>query len=404
MTTPFRDFRQLSATLEADTDLLRSVETTAARNAKPESAIASPPNQIGSDLIKNLESFFARYVILPARARLPIALYSIMTHKFQLFDAVPYLAISSPAPRCGKTRLLECLELVVSNPRRASNVSEAALFRTIEKFSPTLLLDEAETLWAKSERAEYLRQIINAGNRRGAVVTRCIGQGANMDPQDFSVFGPKVLAGIGNFPPTITDRAIVISMQRRRPSEVVGRFLYRIVAPIGKALADDAAAFVALNHDEISAAYEAIELDFISDREAEAWAPLFAILAIAAPERLSELREAAMGLTHSKASNADDDSLATRLLTDMREVWPDSQPKIFTVELLARLKTLEDAPWSTDETFDGRRLSRYLRPFGIVSATVRIGTTTRKGFCREDAQAAFVRYLSSQPSQPSQPL
>ena len=72
-------------------------------------------------------------------------------------------------PQCGKTRLLEILELVVFNSRRASNISEAALFRVIEKFKPTLMLDEAETLKGKSERAEYLRQILNAGNRQGAV-------------------------------------------------------------------------------------------------------------------------------------------------------------------------------------------------------------------------------------------
>jgi hypothetical protein len=357
----------------------------------------------GASLVGHLEKFFTGYVILPERTALPVALWTLMTHTFDSFDAVPYLVITSPAPRCGKTRLLECLELVVCKPRRASNISEAALFRTIEKFAPSLLLDEAETLSGKSERAEYLRQILNAGNRRGAVVTRCTGQGASLDAEDFSVFCPKVLAGIGNFPQTITDRAIFITMQRRKDCEKVERFLYRTVEPVGKTLSERANAFVTHRRDEIGAAYEAAALDFISDRDAEAWGPLFAILSVAAPERMPELRECAERLTHSKSANAEDDSVPLRLLSDIRQVWSDSEPKIFTAELLQRLKKIEDGPWVSDDRFDGRRLSRLLRPFGITAATVRIGAETRKGYAWQDAEVAFARYLVSQPSQPSHP-
>src|ERR1700757_4176952 len=81
---------------------------------------AVSPDEDGAALIHDLEDFLTRFVILPAYTVLPLALWALMTHTFDSFDAVPYLVISSPAPRCGKTRLLECLELVVSTPRRAS--------------------------------------------------------------------------------------------------------------------------------------------------------------------------------------------------------------------------------------------------------------------------------------------
>lgn len=391
MTTPFRDVQSYARTLEANPVLMNAAE------------LGFSAREDGAELVQDLEIFLTRYVILPKYTALPLALWAVMTASFDSFDVVPYLVISSPVPRCGKTRLLECLELVVSMPRRASNVSEAALFRMIQKLSPTLLLDEAETLSGKGERAEYLRQILNAGNRRGAVATRCTGQGANLDAEDFSVFCPKVLAAIGSFPQTITDRAILIAMQRRKDCEKVERFLYRTVEPVGKTLTARASAFVTQRRDEIGAAYEATALDFISDRDAEAWGPLFAILAVATPERLLELRECAERLTQSKSANAEEDSLALRLLLDMRDVWSDGEPKIFTAELLQRLKKIEDGPWASDERFDGRRLSRLLRPFGVTTATVRIGAETRKGYTWQDAEAAFARYLVSQPSQPSQP-
>lgn len=354
----------------------------------------APGQETGPALIRDLETFFSQYIILPPHALLPLALWSLMTYCFDQFDAVPYLIFSSPAPRCGKTRALECLELVVDEPRRASNISEAALFRTIEKVSPTLLLDEAETLSGKSERAEYLRQILNAGNRRGAVVTRCVGQGSAIVPADFRVFCPKVLSAIGNLPTTLSDRAIVVVMQRRKDSEKVGRFLYRNVAPTGKDLQDRARMTMGKLKEEIDAAYDATELDFIEDRDAEAWAPLFAILATIDPGRLPELKASAVAMTLWKGADAQDDSLPLKLLSDMRDVWPEVEENIFTFELIARLKAIEDSPWMGDEKFNGRKLARFLRPFGIkTNETVRIGAVVRKGYRRDDAVSAFSRYL-----------
>jgi hypothetical protein len=51
-------------------------------------------------------------------------------------------------------------------------------------------------------------------------------------------------------------------------------------------LSDRAENFINQRKEEIAAAYGVTALDFISDREAEAWAPLFAILSIAEPSRL----------------------------------------------------------------------------------------------------------------------
>jgi hypothetical protein len=383
MTTSFRDIPNYANELEDNPDLLSAAE--ALLDGKPQS-----PHDFGS-ILRDLENFLRQYVILPEFTSLPLALWTLMTYIFELFDAVPYLVIVSPTPRCGKTRLLECLELVVSSPRRASNISEAALFRTIQKCAPTLLLDEAETLDSKGERAEHLRQILNAGNRRGAVVTRCDKQ--NFTIEDFSVFGPKVLARIGTFPQTITDRAIVIGMQRRQHFETVNRFLYRRANPEGDSLRMRASTFVRMRQGEIRVAYEAIELGFISDREAEAWAPLFAILSVANPERLPELRASAEHLTRSKNANTEDDSLILRLLSDIRDIWTEREPKIFSADLVARLRRIEDSPWSSDERFNERKLARLLRPFGLTAATQRIGSKTLKGYVWESAVTVFSRYL-----------
>ena len=92
---------------------------------------------------------------------------------FEAARVTPYILISSPTKRSGKTRLLEVLELVAREPLRAASVTEAALFQAVEAFRPTLLIDEVDAIFTgRSERAEALRGVLNAGNARGAYVVR----------------------------------------------------------------------------------------------------------------------------------------------------------------------------------------------------------------------------------------
>lgn len=392
---PSAPFRRV---LETDSALLAEAE-----NQRPNGG-AKP---IGSaELVGDLEAFFVRYVVLPPKTALPLALWTMATYLFESFDAFPYLAVSSPVPQCGKTRLLETLELAVSNPRRASNISEAALFRVIEKFKPTLMLDEAETLKGRSERAEYLRQILNAGNRQGAVASRCVGQGASLDVKDFSVFCPKVVCGIGSFPATIVDRAICVPMQRRnRQKDRLERFSQRltgVAANQGASLQGLASAFASQRYGEIETAYGRTALEFLGDRDADSWAPLFAVLAVADPARLAELRVCAETLTGAKAADAADDSLSLRLLHDLRDVWPDSEPNAFSEVLKDRLRAIEDAPWGEPAiNLTMNKLAHMLKGFKLHPATVRIGEKTKKGYTREAFEAASAPYLGDDPSQAS---
>ena len=142
---------------------------------------------------------------------------------------------------------------------------------------------------------------------------------------------------------------------------------------------------------------------FLPDRDAEAWQPLFALLAVSDYRRLAELRKCAENLTQSKSSNAEDDSLAQRLLVDLRAVWPAAERHALTGDLLAQLKAIEESPWAADVELNPRKLARMLRGFGISPATVRANGRNGKGYSREDAEAAFSRYLSTETSHASQP-
>ena len=89
-----------------------------------------------------------------------------------------------------------------------------------EKHPPTLLVDEADTLFGSkrvAEQNEDLRALLNAGHQRGRPALRCVGP--NQTPTKFSTFAMAALAGIGSMPDTITDRAVNVTLRRRTREE-----------------------------------------------------------------------------------------------------------------------------------------------------------------------------------------
>jgi len=344
----------------------------------------------GSTLVRDIEHFVSRFVVLPKHTLLPLALWIVGTHLFDAFDSFAYLVITSPTPRCGKSRVQEILALLCVNPEKTSNISEAALFRLIERFQPTLLLDEMEQIREKGERAQILRNLLNAGNRRDAVAIRCAEAGKSIER--CNVYCPKALAAIGSLPDTITDRAIVVRMQRRTREERMERFLFRLAEPQARPIRERIAAWGKQQRVTIQAAYlNAPDLDFLEDRDSESWTPLFLILAVAAPSRVGELRTCAEALSGQKQDDTADEHFAVRLIRDVNAVLREEERYIPSAELLTRLRAIEDSAWA-DATFDARRLARHLRTFGVKPKAVRVGDSTPRGYEAEKLRECASRY------------
>ena len=101
----------------------------------------------------------------------------------------------------------------------------------IDERHPTLLLDEADTIFNKkgADSTEDVRGLLNNGYRRGVPFFRVVGDGKKMRVESFDVFCPKAIASIHGLPDTVQDRSIVIALKRRARSETVGRFRFRHV-------------------------------------------------------------------------------------------------------------------------------------------------------------------------------
>lgn len=354
------------------------------------------PTQAGS-IASGVDNFIRQFCILPEAAYLPLALWAIATHTSDAFDAFPYIALLSPMKRCGKTRVLEVLELLCAKPRFITTVSPASLFRMMEE-SPTLLLDEVEALRNSkpSETAQAILAILNAGHRKGATVTRCEPTERDWKVRYFRVYGPKAFAAIGRLPDTLADRCICLPMQRKTTTQNVARFL-RAKAPIEAApIFDSVATWAEMRRDAVCTAYEGIgDIGFLTDREADLWMPIFAVCTVAAPDRMDELKRDARILSGAKAVDDAEDSNTLRLLVDVRAVWPVGSSSMTTESLLKLMNGLPDGLWSHYGSggLTPIELAKMLRPFGIHPRTVRIVNGTAKGYQYVELEEAFSRYL-----------
>jgi hypothetical protein len=184
----------------------------------------------GDALLEDIRDFVSRFVLLSDTQLTVIAAWVVHTHALLAAESTPYLAITSAEKQCGKTRLLETLEVLVHKPWLTGRATAAVLVRKIDAHKPTLLLDESDAAFkGDQEYAETLRGVLNTGHRRGGKASLCVGQGANISFKDFETFCAKAIAGIGQLPDTVADRSIPIQLKRKGPNEAVERFRRRNV-------------------------------------------------------------------------------------------------------------------------------------------------------------------------------
>jgi putative DNA primase/helicase len=258
-------------------DLLRAMQPTGAEASQAGQAFTVPevepwPEEVDGDaLLDELAQVYTRYLVLPTGGSTVLALWTLHTYVFEVFDTSPYLTLTSPQKRCGKSTVLMVASALCHAPLLVSNALPAALFRSIEMAHPTLLLDEGDTFVRDNEE---LRGIINSGhNKRTDFVLRTVGD--NHEPRVFSTWTPKMLAGIGSLPETIRDRSVVLTMHRKTKAERVEKWREREVA-----LYDDLRRRCvrwAQDHAQALAQADPVVPELASDRAADNWATLLAM-------------------------------------------------------------------------------------------------------------------------------
>lgn len=348
----------------------------------------------GAALLDEVETFLSRFVAFPSEhTRVAVALWAAHAHALPCFESTPRLAVLSPEPGSGKTRLQEILALLVPRPMFTTNLSAAALFRKVGTLlPPTILLDEADTIFGPraSKDHEDLRALVNAGHRRGAVTSRCVVKGKNIEVEDFPSYAAVSLSGLDDLPDTIMSRSIVVRMRRRAPGEWIEPYRHRVHSPAGHALRDRLTRWVLMSLNALEVIPDMP--GGVEDRPADVWEALLAVADAARGTWPDRARVAAVALVADSRGSAE--SLGVRLLGDLRTVF-GSADAMSTEDILTALHALDEAPWADlrGKPLDARGLARRLGRYEVKSKVVRVGDSTPRGYTREDLWDAWGRYL-----------
>jgi hypothetical protein len=355
----------------------------------------SPNEDDTREVLRSVYLFLKSFIVFSSDHELmAVTLWVAHTYILDAIDITPRLVIKSPEKQTGKTRLLECLKLLVPSPLLTMNVSAAYIARRIGQGRPTILLDEYDAIFTDvgSEKNEVLRAIINAGYESGSTYGRV---GPNMVPMDFPAYAAVALAGIGNPPDTILDRAVVINMRRKTKAESVQPFRKRTIKPTAVAICGALTAWAKLAVDSIDLE-NTIMPDGIGDRQLDIWEPLIAIADLAGSGWGEHARAACRVMTAAQAGEDVEEGLSRRLLRDLRTVFADDD-RLPTDEVLRRLRTLDESEWSGMDYGEARltpqKLARMLRPYGVKPQRWYVDRAQYRGYLRADLADAWERYL-----------
>ena len=358
-----------------------------------------------AELLNEVSGIILRFIVLDKEQADAAALWVAHTHLTDEADVSPIAIINAPEKACAKTLLQTLLGRMAYRPLPASNASLSALFRAVEAWKPTLLIDEADTFFRDNPE---LHGMVNAGYKRDGFVLRSEATGDSFEPRMFSVYGAKSIAGIAlekHLPDSTMSRGVVFNLRRKLPHESVERMRHAD-AGMFERVSGKLARFAYDWSQRIRQARPHLP-DELSDRAQDNWEPLLAIAECAGEEWLQRATAAALTLSSASEASA---STGNELLADIQQVFEarlsKKGTKISTVDLITALVEDDEKSWATynrGKPLTPRQLSKQLAVYGIKSKTVRLGhANTPKGFELAQFEDAFNRYLSGSPDTPQQ--
>ena len=338
-----------------------------------------------------------RHIVLSDDEALAVALWTLFAW---VHDTVathsPILLVTSAEPYSGKTQLLSVIGFLLPRALVCVEISEATLFRGIELWSPTIIVDEADVILINNEP---LRSVINTGWTRGSSVPRCIGD--NNTPHAFPTFCPKVIGMKGKrLPDTTLSRSIIVEMKRKKSGERTKHF--RSIDDAGLVELRRRALRWAIDNGE---KLEGVEPDLppgFDNRLGDNWELLFAIADHAGGEWPAKARKAAIKL--SQVENIA--SIGTQLLADIKAIFYQTKEDELLHEPLERFSSADLAAtlgadmtgpwaeWKASKPITQAQLARVLKPFGIAPGVIRLPSGgTIRGYMRSWFEDAWDRYL-----------
>jgi hypothetical protein len=360
----------------------------------------------GDSLIRDIIRKLQKHVVLSYESALAVALWIILAWVHdEVATHSPILDATSAEPESGKTTLLGVISFLGPRALSSVDISRAALYRSIQRWQPSFVIDEFDTVLADAknnpDKAE-LRSVINSGHTRGQGVVRCITD--EHTPELFSTFAPKVIGMIGRRMPAATmGRCIVIELNRRKKDEKIVKFKHEDDSELAN-LRSRLRRWSLDNIEALRRAEPSMPDEF-DNRRADNWSVQFKIADLCSgAEDWGEKARAAAAKIEGKS---DSRTINATALADIKAIFfpkddnkghkLDPLERISSGDLVAKLSADPDSQWSewkNGKPITQAQLARVLKPFGIAPDVIRLpGGGTIRGYLREWFNEAWDRYL-----------
>jgi hypothetical protein len=173
-------------------------------------------------LFQEVRKFIFKYVQVSEFYEIVSCYYVLLTWLFDGFQELPYLRVLGDYGS-GKSRFLRVIGSLCYKPMFLTGATTVSpIFRLIDKFQGTLILDEADFVY--SDTTNELVKILNGGFSRASsnvLRSESIQGSKSYDINTFDVFGPKILAGRRPFKDAaLESRCLVEHMEKRTRKDI----------------------------------------------------------------------------------------------------------------------------------------------------------------------------------------
>jgi putative DNA primase/helicase len=340
----------------------------------------------GAELFDTLKETFRRFIFASEEDYHLLALKAFESFLIDCFSCLAILRIRSPEKGCGKSTVLDVLELLVQKAFLCITATVASLFRTTTQYHPSFLIDESKEF---GKNNDDLRAFACAAYERGRTVPRI--NPNTLEVELFETFSWLTLASVEALDETIEDRAITVFL-KRKPAHVETEELDDIDSQVFYGLKRKLQRW-ANDHGQAIKGMPLPRPKSLYNRNWKKWRSL---LKIAREIGETCLIKSLVIAWQKTKEFADEPSLQIEILSRIRTVFRD-QGKDFlpTTVILKALNTDKEAPWADwsnglQKGLTSHRLGKVLREsFQVKSDRPGKHTTAPRGYWLKDLEPFF---------------
>ncbi|MFW6113894.1 MAG: hypothetical protein ACOC78_03115 [Actinomycetota bacterium] len=290
-------------------------------------------------LLQEIEAFIAEHLELPGELPpLVGALWNMQTYMQETLDVLPYIYFSGPYGS-GKSRALETTAAISWRAIHTAGLTSAAIYRTVETWQPTLLVDE---FFASRQGSEDLQTVLNARYRRGLAVIRC--RPKSFETDTFKVFGPTCIAG-RTINRSLATRSLTATMAKA-DGPIPRRIHHEWAREIRAQLLAMRLSFYGASLPEAPSLADGRLDELISS--------LHSVLLLVDPSRDGEFRETVAGQIRRHVAD-ENDSTEAELAEALATITPDSEGKVAVMDIVGALG------WDTTDKASATRAGNLIK-------------------------------------------